>query len=408
MIESARRAATRGQRAACGGAALLLLAAIGCRSGLPPAPRSEIRPRAESGVSAGQEPSGACPARDAGWPLLWPPTLRPGSVIRLVAPAGELDPERIGRARVRLEQRGYRVTAGADLYAREGYLAGSDDRRARELQRAFEDPSVDAVFPGTGGYGTMRILDRLDYSKIRASGKILIGFSDITALHQAVVQCAGLVTFHSPNPMWGLGSPDGMTAFTATWFFRALEGVRGRRKPYRLVVEGEGVPRPAAWGVGRVRGRLVGGNLSLLSALEGTPYAIDTDGAILLLEDVREAPYRVDRMLRQLQLSGKLLRLRGAVLGQFTRNYDREDAPRDPDPRYTIEGVLRQYFEPLGIPVIWNFPVGHHEMNATLPLGGEVEIDADRIELRVLERDEGFFESSMRPHAARGTSIASP
>ena len=122
-------------------------------------------------------------------------------------------------------------------------------------------------------------------------------------------------------------------------------------------------------GRGRVRGRLTGGNLSLISALEGTPFAVDASDAILLLEDTREAPYRIDRMLRQLQLAGKLDTLRGAVLGQFTRNFSREDEDTD-DPRYSVEGVLRQYFEPLGIPVLMNFPVGHHPMNATLPLGG--------------------------------------
>lgn len=128
---------------------------------------------------------------------------------------------------------------------------------------------------------------------------------------------------------------------------------------------------------------LVVGNLSMLSALEGTPYAIDTRDAILLLEDVREAPYRIDRMLRQLHLAGKLATLRGAILGQFTRAYDREDETRTPDPRYTVDGVLRQYFEPLGIPVLMNYPIGHHPMNATLPLGGEVEVDADSAVVRV-------------------------
>ena len=146
----------------------------------------------------------------------------------------------------------------------------------------------------------------------------------------------------------------------------------------------EDAPQPVTLGKGRARGRLAGGNLSMISALEGTPFAVDTREAILLIEDTREAPYRIDRMLQQLQLAGKLETLRGAVLGQFTRNYDREEDQLTEDPRFTAEGVLRQYFEPLGIPVLMNYPVGHHPYNATLPLGAQVEIDAKKGTLRIL------------------------
>ncbi len=322
------------------------------------------------------------PALDsaASRPMIRPPSLAPGDTIMFVAPAADLEEEKMLRARDRLEARGYRVEMRADLFAVEGYLAGSDERRTEELMQAFLDPEVKAVFPGTGGYGTMRILDRLDYRAIRANPKILIGFSDITALHLAIQRRAGLMTFHSPSPMYGLGNENGLTAFSAESFWKALEDDIGAGY---TVATGDGVPRPVCLGRGRARGRLTGGNLSMISALEGTPYAVDARDAILLLEDTREAPYRVDRMLRQLQLAGKLATLRGAVLGQFTQNFKREDAATD-DPRYSVEGVLRQYFEPLGIPVLMNFPVGHHPMNATLPLGGEVEVDARRCELRIL------------------------
>jgi len=306
-----------------------------------------------------------------------------------VAPAGDLDEARMMLAKKRLEARGYTVEMRDDLFAREGYLAGSDERRAAELMQAFLDPEVKAVFPGTGGYGTMRILDRLDYEAIRAHPKILIGFSDITGLHLAINRRAGLVTFHSPSPMWGLGSDDGMTPFSERYFFAAIEAPTARTrkrldpaKGYVIEVPDD-APEVVSLGHGRARGRLTGGNLSLISALEGTPYAIDTSDAILLIEDTREAPYRIDRMLRQLQLSGKLATLRGAVLGQFTRNYSREDQETE-DPRYSIDGVLRQYFEPLGIPVLMHFPVGHFPQNATLPLGGQVEVDARRGVLRIL------------------------
>ncbi len=318
---------------------------------------------------------------DAGVSMLWPSLLEPGDTIMFVAPAADLEEERMLLAKQRLEERGYRVKMRDDLFAVEGYLAGSDERRAEELMQAFLDPEVRAVFPGTGGYGTMRILDRLDYRVIRANPKILIGFSDITALHLAIQRRAGLITFHSPSPMYGLGNEKGLTPFSAEYFWKAL-AKQGRPTPYTINA-GDGVPQPTCLGRGRARGRLTGGNLSMISALEGTPFALDARGAVLLLEDTREAPYRIDRMLRQLQLAGKLASLRGAVLGQFTRNFSREDETTD-DPRYSIEGVLRQYFEPLGIPVLMNFPVGHHPMNATLPLGGQVEVDARRCELRIV------------------------
>jgi muramoyltetrapeptide carboxypeptidase len=308
---------------------------------------------------------------------VWPVRLRPGDTIMFAAPAGQLDHERMARARARLEARGYRVVERDDLYDAEGYLAGSDERRAAELMQAFADPEVDAIFTGTGGYGAMRILDRLDYELIRRNPKLLVGYSDITALHAALFERAGLVSFHSPLPMWTLGGELDAEEFSLTWFWRAVEEAPpGAACDYAIDVAVE-APQPVVMSRGKARGRLVGGNLSMVAALEGTPYAVRTRGRILLLEDVGEASYRVDRMLRQLELAGHLDGLAGVILGQFTRETAREDAPADPDPRYTTEGVLRQYFENRGIPVILNFPVGHHAMNATLPIGGQVEIDAD-------------------------------
>jgi len=326
--------------------------------------------------------------------MVRPDRLERGVTIMFVAPAGELDRDKMMLAKERLEARGYQIKFRQDLFAQDGYLAGTDQRRADELMQAFRDAEVDAIFPGTGGYGTMRMLDLLDYEVIRANPKIFIGFSDITALHAAINRHAGVITWHSPNPMWGLGgisNPEksgrnNLTDFSAKYFYAALEAMDGEQsRPlnYPLEVPADDVPQPIAFGSGVARGRLTGGNLSLVAALEGTPYALDTRDAILLIEDTREAPYRVDRMLCQLKLAGKLKTLRGAVLGQFTKNYSREDHDID-DPRFSVEGVLRQYFEPLGIPVLMNYPIGHHSMNATLPLGGQVEVDADGGVLRIL------------------------
>ncbi len=373
--------------------ATLVVAAPGCRTATTPRPAPAARPAAAAPAAA-----------PAAGRLVWPRALQPGDTIAFAAPAGELDRERMALARTRLEARGYKVVEREDLFAKEGYLGGSDERRAEELMQWFRDPRVAAIFPGTGGYGTMRILERLDYSYIREHPKIVVGFSDITGLHAALNRRAGLVTFHSPSPMWGLGSPEDMEPLAEQWFFRAVAGAPGAGA-WTLDAAGSvaGVPQRqgrgeeagappvpmTAWGRGKARGRLVGGNLSLIAALEGTPYAIDTRDAILVVEDVREAPYRVDRMLRQLELSGKLAQLRGAVLGQFTRSSDREDQPRNRDPRYTTEGVLRQYFGDAGIPVLVSFPLGHVRRNLTLPLGGIVEVDADRVALTVIEGEGG-------------------
>ena len=335
-------------------------------------------------VITGPQVSATEPVR----PMIAPPLLKPGDTIMFVAPAGPLDRQRMELAKQRLEERGYRIKMRDDMFAETGYLAGSDQRRAEELMQAFLDPEVDAVFPGTGGYGTMRMLELLDFDAIRANPKLFIGFSDITALHSALNQHAGLVTYHSPNPMWGLGSEDNLQPFSAKYFFGAVEQAAHDEladpQDGYLIECPDGVPQPVALGSGRARGRLVGGNLSLVAAVEGTPYAIDTQDAILLIEDVHEAPYRIDRMLRQLQLAGKLEGLRGAVLGQFTDAYDEdEEQPAEGDD-FSVNGVLRQYFADAGIPVLMNFPIGHYPQNCTLPLGAEVEIDADAGTLRVL------------------------
>jgi muramoyltetrapeptide carboxypeptidase len=324
-------------------------------------------------------------AAETARPMIYPALLEQGDTIMFVAPAGKLDRERMELARKRLEERGYRTKQRPDLFAVDGYLAGSDARRAEELMQAFTDPEVNAIFPGTGGYGTMRILELLDYDVIRANPKLLVGFSDITGLHAAFNRRAGLVTYHSPNPMYGLGSEEYLSKFSERYFFRAVEVCPDQQSDYTIEIF-DNAPQPRSWGAGKARGRLTGGNLSLVAALEGTPYAIDTQGVILMIEDVGEAPYRVDRMLRQLQLAGKLSGLRGAVLGQFTKTELREEDTVD-DARYSANGVLKQYFQPLGIPVLWNFPIGHHKKNCTLPMGGDVEIDADAGTLRVIAHE---------------------
>lgn len=319
-------------------------------------------------------------------PPIYPPALRAGDTIAFVAPAGRLDRARMERARNRLEELGFKVRVPENLYRSRGYLAGDDDVRAAELMAAFEDPEVHAVFPGTGGYGSTRILDLLDYDVVRRNPKVLVGFSDITALHLAIQNQTGLITFHSPNPMWGLGSAGNLHPFSAKYFWRALlleedlePGGDAQPAGYSIDLPGDASPiNVLVPGVGR--GRLTGGNLSLIVALIGTPYEIETDGRILLLEDVGERPYRVDRCLCQLRLAGKLDHLAGVILGQFA-----DCKPKESEASLSLEQVFRDYFAHLDVPVITNFPAGHSACNATLPIGALLEVDADARRVTVLE-----------------------
>jgi muramoyltetrapeptide carboxypeptidase len=318
-----------------------------------------------------------------------PAPIQPGDTIMFIAPAGELNQERMTLARQRLEGMGFVIRQPDDLFRQHGYLAGPDEVRAAEIMAAFEDPDVDAIFPGTGGYGTTRILDALDYRTIRRNPKVLIGFSDITGLHLAIGRRAGLVTFHTPNPQYGLGSKDGLSDFSATYFWRALlkssyyDEDGNRLAPGWTYGFPDEVPAPKTLATGKARGRLVGGNFSLIAATMGTPYEIQTRGKILFLEDVGEAPYRIDRYLSTLRLAGKLDHVKGVILCKFTRTQKAEDHPSE----FSVDDVFRQYFADLGVPVIYNFPVGHYKFNATLPIGARVELEAteDGCRVTVLE-----------------------
>lgn len=308
-----------------------------------------------------------------------PRGLAPGDTIMIVAPSGELIPRRVKLAVERLEKMGFRVIVPDDVYSVRGYLAGPDERRAAELMRAFTDPEVDAIFPGTGGYGATRMLDLLDYDAIRANPKILIGFSDITGLHMALDTKCNFVTFHSPNPQWGLGSWDNLPEFSAKYFWRSLMADQnGEEQGFAYeppLYSPLGIYSP---GVGE--GRLCGGNLSLLASLTGTEYELDTDGKVLFLEDVSEAPYRVDRMLRQLKMTGQLDELAGVILGQF-----RKCEADGSESSLSLPEVFTDYFGDAPYPVVCNFPAGHVKLNATLPFGVRVRVDADNREVRVLE-----------------------
>lgn len=333
-------------------------------------------------------------------PPIFPKALSPGDTVMIVAPAKYLDERRVELAKKRLEDIGFKVRIPAGLFRKNGFLGGTDDERAAELMDAFADPKVNAIFPGTGGYGTTRIVDKLDYDVIRRNPKILVGFSDITGLHIAINQKTGLVTFHSPNPEWGLGVDRNLSPFAAKWFWRALlaknyVGAGGPQSQagYTILTHASAdedpksaelfaeVPQVHTMHGGKGRGRLIGGNLSVVHAMMGTPFEIQTDGKILFLEDVGEEPYRVDRMLQTLRSAGKFEHVAGVILGQFTARKD--ESKWDDDA--SIDDVLRDFFGKLTVPVLSHFPIGHVRYNTTLPVGGLAELDADRQTVQLLE-----------------------
>jgi muramoyltetrapeptide carboxypeptidase len=347
--------------------------------------------------------AGTCLAKEwkaAELPPIYPKALVPGDTVMIVAPAKYLDKDRVALAKKRLEEMGFKVRIPEGLFRKKGFLGGTDEERAAELMAAFSDSKVNAIFPGTGGYGTTRIIDKLDYDVIRRNPKILVGFSDITALHIAINQRTGLVTFHSPNPEWGLGVEKNLSPFAAKWFWRAILAKNYRdavgvenRLGYTILTHPmdeddlksaelfDEVPRVYTLHGGKGRGRLTGGNLSVMHAMMGTPFEIQTDGKILFIEDVGEAPYRVDRMLNTLRQAGKFDHVAGVILGQFTVR--EEELKWDDDA--LIDEVLRDYFGKLTVPVLTHFPLGHVRYNTTLPVGTMAELDADAQTLRILE-----------------------
>lgn len=315
----------------------------------------------------------AGPAADGPAWLAAPPLQR-GDTIAFVAPAGIAAERDVLAYRDVLERQGYRVRIAPGLFARrQRYLAGGDAERADELNRALRDPDVRAILAVRGGYGLSRILDRIDYDALRADPKIVGGYSDLTALHLAIARRVRLVSFHCPMPAeWGR-DPEGR-AFASRSFAATV------LRPQPAVPFTIGMPpgfRPRTLTPGCSEGRLLGGNLSLICATLGTPFAIEPDGAILFIEDVDEKPYRVDRMLAQLRLAGVLGAVEGVVVGQFTID--------DPEARREIADIVAEYLAPLGCPVLTDFPVGHVADNVTLPHGARVRLDANAATLEILE-----------------------
>lgn len=295
--------------------------------------------------------------------LLRPRAISEGATLGLAAPAFAIDARCVEEGASWLRSAGFRVKYDPSLLERRGYLAGDDSRRAGELVRLLEDREVDAVVCARGGYGCQRLLPFLDAQLFRAARKPLLGYSDVTVLLLWQLRHAGLTGFHGPMLEHGGWSAPETEAVRA-----ALGGYAGE-----VVLAGEGR------GGGRAEGRLVGGSLKLVATSLGTPFEVDADGAILLLEDVGEKPYAIDRMLHQLLAAGKLERVAGIGFGQLTGCVD----PKRAEP--TAEQVVEEVLAPLGLPLVLGLPFGHGRPNLPWPVGVRGAIDGERGEIVVLE-----------------------
>ncbi len=308
-----------------------------------------------------------------------PPRLRPGSLVGLVAPASPpSSPSSLRQGQRMLEDLGFRVRLGRHLLDHHGYLAGQDRQRASDLNEMFADPALEAVFCVRGGYGSGRLIPWLDFEALGKNPKVILGYSDITALELAILKEIHLVTFYGP-----MVTTEMRAHFARDDRERMLEVLTQVRVPRPIGAAAEGV-HPAVIHPGVATGSLVGGCLSVLVSLMGTPYEPDLDGAILFLEDVDEEPYRLDRYLTQLRLSGKLHRTAGIALGQCVNCEHRKE--RSSFIRsLSLQEVLQDRLADLGVPVLSGLGFGHGPRKATLPQGVQVELDADGGELRILE-----------------------
>ena len=309
-------------------------------------------------------------------PLL-PVPLNKGDTVGLVSPSSATDDSfSLQLAREAMEALGFQVKTGQHWGDRRGDLAGDDAARAADLNAMFADRDVKAVICVRGGWGAARLLPRLDYGAIRRNPKVLLGYSDITALHSAIGAQTGLVTFHGTM---GSGS---WNTFNVDQFQRLFFNRELMQYSNKVEAGDELVPRKNRTVTitgGTARGDLVGGNLTVLAALAGSPYLPDFSGKILFLEDVGEAPYRIDRMLTTLKLAGALDRIAGFIFGECT-----DCNPGDGYGALTLEQILDDHIRPLNIPAYRGAMIGHIREQFIVPVGGEVELDANAGSFRML------------------------
>lgn len=319
----------------------------------------------------------AAPAASSQNKLL-PVPLNPGDTVALVSPSKATDNKiDLQIAQEVLQALGLKVKTGAHLAARRGHLAGTDEQRAADINAMFADKEVKAIICLRGGSGAARVLPLLDYNLIRNNPKILLGYSDITALHNAIQAQTGLVTFHGPN---GTGSWNSFNAdqFRRVFFDREL-------MQYQNLIEAKDELAPRQNRTititpGKAQGELIGGNMTVLTALAGSPYLADFSGKILFIEDVEEAPYRIDRMFSTLKLMGALDKISGLIFGECT-----DCRPSGGYGWLTMDQIFDDHIKPLNIPAYRGAMIGHIKQQFIVPVGGKVEMDADAGTFRLLQ-----------------------
>jgi muramoyltetrapeptide carboxypeptidase len=311
--------------------------------------------------------------------LIKAPRLKPGDLVGLISPGGLVDDALIEKCAQNLEAFGMRVKISANIRAARGGYAGTVEQRVNDLHAMFLDREVKAIWPARGGSGSIQLLPKLDYSMIRNHPKIFVGYSDITALLLAIYRHAGLVTFH--GPVASSAFSDYSVAYLQAVLMQPQPRVEINMSPdynQRAAQEPQFARRIIREGV--ATGRLLGGNLSVLSALIGTPFAAELKGALLFLEEIGEAPYRVDRMLTQLSQSGGLKNIAGAMLGVFQKSVATDD-----EASLTLAEVLDDHFAQLKTPSVYGFSFGHVAQQFTIPLGLRARLDTANATLTLLE-----------------------
>ena len=308
-----------------------------------------------------------------------PNRLKIGDTIGLIAPAGYVSEKALQESIENIEKLGFKTYYTENVKSKYGYLAGEDEVRAKDLNHMFENDKVDGIFCIRGGYGVARILRQINYDAIKANPKVLVGYSDITALHYAIYSQTGLVTFHGPvatstfnefsinNFVKTVMNPEAKTVFTP-----ADDSEKGSE--YKTYVSREG----------KAKGELVGGNLSIAVTFLGTKYDVDYKNKILYLEEVDEKPYRVDRMLTHLYQAGKLEEVSGIALGVFS-DCDSKVGSAQGERSLSLQEVLYDKLYDLGIPVIYGLSFGHVENKYTIPFGINAELDVQNQTLILTE-----------------------
>ncbi|MCC7467171.1 MAG: LD-carboxypeptidase [Saprospiraceae bacterium] len=310
--------------------------------------------------------------------LIKPRRLQSGATVAVIAPSSPPREEKLIKGLENLRGFGFNLVEGKSLRAQNGHLAGTDAERLADLHWAFQDPAIDAIWCIRGGYGAGRLLPSVDYALIKQHPKPLIGYSDITALHVAIHQETGLVTFHGPVAAGEY--PEDTTAWWKSVLMEPqlpLEIKANQAEVALLPVEFQ----PFTITPGTASGTLTGGNLALLAAMTGTPFAPVFRNKIVFLEDVGEQPYRIDRMLTQLLQGTDLMEAAGIALGVFN-----ECLPKPGSFSLSLQDTLRDRLGNLGIPVAYGIPFGHVDHQATLPYGIKARLDADNQALTLLEQ----------------------